>query len=60
MHVYHLKRDIVEIVSQSKSKKYQELDYYETSPQLPYGYPTSILLALIPPLWFRIVNPLVP
>lgn len=42
------------------SKKYQELNYYDTSPQLPYGYPTSILLALIPPLWFRIVNPHVP
>ncbi len=42
------------------SKKYPELNYYETSPQLPFGYPTSILLALIPPLWFRIVNPHVP
>lgn len=42
------------------SKKYQELDYYETSPQLPYGYPSSILLSLVPPLWFRIVNPHVP
>ncbi|WP_019038478.1 alkane 1-monooxygenase [Psychroflexus tropicus] len=42
------------------SKKYQLLDYYSTSPELPYGYPTSILIALIPPLWFKIMNPRVP
>jgi len=23
------------------------------SPQLPYGYPTSMLIALVPPLWFK-------
>lgn len=40
-------------------KKYQILDHHDKSPQLPYGYPTSILLALIPPVWFRIMNPLV-
>jgi alkane 1-monooxygenase len=39
------------------SKKYQILDHYDESPQLPFGYPTSILLALIPPLWFSIMNP---
>lgn len=42
------------------NKKYQVLDYYSTSPELPYGYPTSILISLIPPLWFRIMNPRVP
>jgi hypothetical protein len=26
---------------------------------LPHGYPTSILLSLIPPVWFSIMNPLV-
>lgn len=40
-------------------KKYQNLDHHDESPQLPFGYPTSILLALIPPLWFTIMNPLV-
>jgi len=40
-------------------KKYQILDHRAESPQLPFGYPTSILIALIPPLWFRIMNPLV-
>jgi len=42
------------------SKKYQLLDCHEESPQLPYGYPVSILLSMVPPLWFKIMNPLVP
>lgn len=41
------------------NKKYQILDHHTESPQLPYGYPTSILIALIPPLWFKLMNPLV-
>ena len=41
------------------SKKYQVLESLEDCPHLPYGYPTSILLSLIPPVWFRIMNPLV-
>ena len=42
------------------NKKYQLLDNYEESPQLPYGYPTSMVLSLLPPLWFRIMNKRVP
>ena len=42
------------------SKKYQILDSFQKSPQLPYGYPSSILLSMIPPLWFKIMNPRVP
>ena len=42
------------------SKKYQILDSYQECPTLPFGYPTSILLSLVPPLWFWIINPLVP
>ena len=41
------------------SKKYQVLESLEDCPHLPYGYPTSILLSLIPPIWFTIMNPLV-
>ena len=41
------------------SKKYQVLESIEDSPQLPYGYPTSILISFFPPLWFWIMNPLV-
>lgn len=37
-------------------KRYQVLDHHEESPQLPFGYPTMIILALIPPVWFRFMN----
>ena len=42
------------------SKKYQLLQHIDESPQLPTGYPGSIILALIPPLWFKVMNPRVP
>lgn len=38
------------------TRKYQVLRHLDESPQLPFGYPTSILLALIPPVWFRLMN----
>tara|TARA_B100001057_G_scaffold481307_1_gene555203 strand:- start:1322 stop:2365 length:1044 start_codon:yes stop_codon:yes gene_type:complete len=41
------------------SKKYQVLESLDECPHLPHGYPTSILLSLIPPVWFTIMNPLV-
>jgi alkane 1-monooxygenase len=37
-------------------KRYQVLDHYDESPQLPFGYPTMIILALLPPLWFSLMN----
>ena len=42
------------------SKKYQILDCHEESPQMPFGYPTSMVMALIPPLWFSVMNKRVP
>jgi len=42
------------------SKKYQILDYHDISPQMPFGYPTSMVLSLLPPIWFRIMNPRIP
>ncbi|MCD2258269.1 alkane 1-monooxygenase [Psychroserpens luteolus] len=42
------------------SKKYQILDCHDESPQMPYGYPTSMVLAMLPPLWFKIMNKRVP
>ena len=42
------------------TKKYQILDCHDESPQMPYGYPTSMVLAMIPPLWFGIMNKRVP
>lgn len=38
------------------SKKYQLLDHHENAPQLPTGYPGSMLLAFIPPLWMKVMN----
>lgn len=38
------------------SKPYQYLLHIDESPQLPSGYPGMILLALIPPLWFRFMD----
>ena len=42
------------------NKKYQILENINESPQLPFGYPTSMLLAIFPPLWFHIMNKRVP
>lgn len=42
------------------AKKYQILDYHDVSPQMPFGYPTSMLLSLVPPLWFAIMNSRIP
>jgi alkane 1-monooxygenase len=39
------------------SRKYQVLRHFDESPQLPFGYPTSIIIAFFPPLWFALMNP---
>lgn len=39
------------------TRKYQVLRHLDESPQLPFGYPTCILIALLPPLWFAVMNP---
>jgi alkane 1-monooxygenase len=39
------------------TRKYQILRHFDESPQLPFGYPGSILLALLPPFWFKKMNP---
>ena len=38
------------------SRKYQILQHHEDAPQLPTGYPGSMILAMIPPAWFYIMN----
>ena len=38
-------------------RRYQNLLHHADSPQLPGGYAAMFLLALCPPLWFRIVDP---
>jgi len=38
------------------SKKYQVLQHHDDAPQLPTGYPGSMILALITPAWFHVMN----
>ena len=38
------------------SKKYQVLESIEESPQLPFGYTTSMVIAMVPPVWFALMN----
>jgi alkane 1-monooxygenase len=38
-------------------KPYQTLQASHRSPKMAYGYPASIVLALIPAIWFKIMNP---
>jgi len=39
------------------SKRYQVLDHLDTAPQLPAGYGTMFVVALVPPLWRRVMDP---
>lgn len=39
-------------------KWYPYLESKRESPQLPSGYPAMILLAAVPPLWFRMIDPI--
>jgi len=38
-------------------RRYQALRHYDASPQLPGGYAAMFVLALVPPLWFALINP---
>ncbi len=38
------------------NRKYQILRHFNESPQMPTGYPGMMLLALVPPLWFRVMH----
>ena len=38
------------------SRKYQVLRHMEDAPQMPTGYPGMILLALLPPVWFSVMD----
>lgn len=41
-------------------RRYQTLRHFDASPQLPGGYSAMFLLALVPPLWFKVMNSRVP
>jgi alkane 1-monooxygenase len=38
-------------------RRYQTLRSFDESPQLPAGYATMVVTALIPPLWRRVMDP---
>jgi alkane 1-monooxygenase len=38
------------------SRKYQVLRHHDNSPQMPTGYPGMMILSLIPPAWFYVMN----
>lgn len=38
------------------TRKYQILRHLENSPQLPFGYPASLILALVPLAWRRVMD----
>ncbi|OWP61738.1 alkane 1-monooxygenase [Hymenobacter amundsenii] len=42
------------------SRPYHTLRHQPASPQMPTGYPGMMLLAAVPPLWFRVMNRRVP
>jgi alkane 1-monooxygenase len=42
------------------TRKYQILRHTDESPQLPFGYPASMVLAVVPPVWFAVMNPRIP
>ena len=37
--------------------KFWKLNPYADAPQMPYGYLTTLVICLIPPLWYRTINP---
>ena len=42
------------------ARPYHTLRHQPASPQMPTGYPGMMLLATLPPLWFRVMNKRVP
>lgn len=41
-------------------RPYERLRTQPQAPQLPAGYPAMVLAALLPPLWFRLIDPRLP
>jgi len=39
------------------TRRYQELEHAAGAPQLPTGYSAMMILALVPPLWRRVMDP---
>jgi alkane 1-monooxygenase len=52
--LYHLQRHADHHAN--PARRYQALRHFDQAPQLPSGYATMIPLALIPPLWFYVMD----
>ena len=39
------------------ARRYQDLRHHEGAPQLPGGYGAMLILALVPPLWRKVIHP---
>ena len=48
---------IQSLVIAQQERRVVDLRHHETAPQLPSGYAGMVVLALIPPLWKRVMNP---
>ncbi len=53
--LYHLQRHSDHHANPTRS--YQTLRHFDGVPSLPSGYAAMILVAYIPPLWFRLMDP---
>jgi alkane 1-monooxygenase len=53
--LYHLQRHSDHHAN--PTRRYQALRHFDAAPQLPTGYAGMILLALVPPLWRRVMDP---
>jgi alkane 1-monooxygenase len=52
--LYHLQRHSDHHAN--PTRRFQALRHFEEAPQLPTGYAGMIVLALIPPLWYRVMD----
>lgn len=41
---------------QQSTRPFYKLRHHDAAPQLPYGYSAMFLLAMAPPLWFRVMD----
>ena len=54
MLLYHLQRHSDHHAN--PTRRYQALRHFDEAPQLPTGYAGMILLALVPPVWRRVMD----
>ncbi|HEX4895736.1 MAG TPA: alkane 1-monooxygenase [Solimonas sp.] len=55
LFLYHLQRHSDHHANPTRA--YQALRHFDDAPQLPSGYASMVLLAYVPWLWFRVMNP---